>query len=124
MKELLQRWLADHTLFPGVLACGARLPNRDCVVQSHSDQITADQLREIWLALGEVPQQLGALRGETHHLHWAFEHANIHLALRADGVMLGVITPPGHDRPPALAEVVQGFMQLELPVGAMPAAGA
>ena len=111
MKESFQHWLTENSLVPGVLACGVRFPDRSCLSQSHTELLPNERLDQIWQRLSETVTFLNSQRLAPTQLSWTFSESQIHLALRPDGISLGLITAPEASESPALAALVQRFLQ-------------
>jgi len=109
MKDAFKRWLADNTLLPGVLACGVRFPDRESFSQCYSDALKSDQLRDVWQAVADASAQLGAKPAPPQRHRWVFESAHIHVAVRSDGVSLGVLTRPDASAA-AVGAVLESFL--------------
>jgi hypothetical protein len=113
MKEVFQRWLMDNTLVPGVFGCGVRLLDFSCVSQSHTELLAAERLDQVWQRLAETLALLHSQRFAPTQLVWKFEESHICVALRHDGIYLGLITSPEASESPAVAALIERFQQFE-----------
>src|SRR5689334_18127566 len=111
MKESFQRWLTDNTLVPGVFGCGVRFPDYSCLSLSHTEMLAAERLDQVWQRLAETLALLHSQRFAPTQLSWTFEESHIHMAVRADGICLGLITSPEASASPAVAALIERFQQ-------------
>lgn len=112
MKEAFKRWLSESAKTRGVTASGVRFADRDCVSQTRPGGLTADQLRDIWQSVSDVAWHLAPKSAAGQSQRWTFEKAQILVALRADGVMLGVISAAGGDDA-EIAGMLDSFLGFE-----------
>ena len=111
MKEAFQRWLMDNTLVPGVFGCGVRFLDFSCVSLSHTELLTATRLDQVWQRLAETLALLHSQGLMPTQLVWKFEESHLHMALRPDGIFLGLITSPEASESPAVAALIERFQQ-------------
>ena len=111
MKEPFKRWLSEHARARGVHACGVRFPDRECVSHAREDGMTSDQLRDIWHSLADAAAPLASKHAAGQRQRWSFEHARVHVARRADGVMLGVVTGPDAGEG-EIAAMLENFLEM------------
>ncbi len=113
MKEAFQHWLTDNTLIPGVLGCGVRFPDYSCLSQSHVDLLPTERLDLVWQRLAETVAFLDSQHLAPTRVSWAFAGNHIHLALRPDGIHLGLITTPEASESDAIGALVERFLQFD-----------
>ena len=111
MKENFQHWLTDNTLVPGVFGCGVRFPDFSCVSQSHTDMLAVERLDQVWQRLAETLALLQSQKLAPTQLTWTFEESHIQMAVRPDGICLGLITSPEATASPAVAALIERFQQ-------------
>ena len=112
MTDSCQTWIEQRCRLPGILGCGVRLPDRTCFGRSNSKGAPAETLDQAWNQVAEAMTLI-----TQHHLTatralWTFSDGQVHCAVRADGAVLCLITPPStHAYSPALIEKIIGEFQ-------------
>jgi hypothetical protein len=114
MSAAAQKWLAGRAAFPGMLACGMRVPSGEFVCHSLDDTFPAVKLERI---LG----QLAAFRLEAlddklapRWSTWTFDQAQIRFVERADGWHLALVIRAGSEALPAMDPLSREFLSLDL----------
>jgi len=91
MNEALKQWLAARTATPGLLAVGVRASAVLCVCHSVSEKYPADKMEKILHQLAAAQSSLFHNRFAPRWTTWAFEHGQIRMVNRADGLLLGLV---------------------------------
>ncbi len=112
MKEALQALLDRNLPLPGLAACSARLPDRTYVTNCYGDWFAPAQVEQVLSRLALAADSLGYHGIQPVRLCWVFEHARIHLALRADGACLAVFVENRPGTNPRVEGLLEGFVSL------------
>lgn len=113
MKETLKKFVESRLPLEGLAAWGARLPDRTLASQCLNGWFTPRQVEQAVTRLALAAESLNSHGIQPVRLCWVFEHARIHLALRADGACLALFV---ENRPvtssAALGSALAGFMEI------------
>jgi hypothetical protein len=114
MKEKLNQWFASCALASGILGCGVRLPDDTCVSQSFNDNCTRENLDQILQSLGDSLPSFSAHGLAPRWLTWTFEKGQMRVALRPDGLLLGLAIQPNTPAAENLDLLTEEFLTLDL----------
>ena len=114
MKETLKEFVEARLPLAGLVAWGARLPDRTLASQCLNGWFTPKQVEQVVTRLALAAENLNSHGIQPARLCWIFEHARIHLALRADGACLALFMENRPiDSSAALESALEGFMGSE-----------
>jgi hypothetical protein len=117
MNDSTLQWLTTRASAPGMLACGLRQPDGNCVCHSIDETFPPATMEKILphfenLA-ADVFSELTAPRWST----WAFEHGQIRFVKRPDGWCLALIIRAESEASPALDSLSLEFLSAPLENG-------
>jgi hypothetical protein len=117
MKELFNRWLAEHTHIPGVLAAGVRFPDQTSVMQAWSPRFTTQALENALRCMSDAFQVLRINFFANERVRWVYENAYLYAARRDDNIFLGIFTTKGSQSfdPGAIDQLIMEFLALSSP---------
>jgi hypothetical protein len=114
MKEKLNQWFASCALAPGILGCGVRLPDDTCVSQSFNENCPRERLDQALQSLGDSLPSFSAHSLAPRWLTWTFEKGQMRVALRPDGLLLGLAIQPNTPAAENLDLLTEEFLTLDL----------
>src|SRR5262245_21159224 len=85
MSDALREFIEARVPTEGLAAWGAQRADRSCVSKCHKKWLTSGQVEQTVSRLVVAAQNLARHDIEPLRLCWTFQHARVHLALRADG---------------------------------------
>ncbi len=114
MNQMITQWFASCALAPGILGCGIRLTDGTCVSQSFSGICPRERLDQ---ALQTLDESLAAFT--THGLAprwltWTFDLGQLRVALRPDGLLLGLAIQPNSPAAEKIDLLTEEFLALKL----------
>jgi hypothetical protein len=99
-----------------VFACGLRLSNHSCSVQTRHKAYPEAGLNELLQRLSEIIATLRNCRLGSSRLRWVFEHGQIRCAHSADATIAFVVTSNDPGVAPAMEELF-GDLSVTVPAG-------
>ena len=90
MSDALKEFIEARVPREGLAAWGAQRADRTFLSQCYKSWLTSAQVEQTVSRLAIAAQNLAQRDGEPLRLCWTFEHARVHLALRADGFCLAL----------------------------------
>jgi hypothetical protein len=114
MNDTLNQWFANCALTPGILGCGVRLPDGNCMSQSFNDSCPRERLDQSLQSLGDCLSSFPAHGLVPRWLTWTFEQGQLRIALRPDGFLLGLAIQPNSPAAENLDLLTEEFLALNL----------
>jgi hypothetical protein len=114
MNDTLQEWLAAGAITPGMLGCGALLPDRTCLSYSFNETYTREQLNNILHQLAETMASFASNGLASRRLTWTFEQGTVLLVARPDGLLLGLATQLNTEAAKNVDQLAKDFLALDL----------
>jgi hypothetical protein len=114
MNDTLQKWLVSDAIAPGMLGCGALLPDRTCLSYSFNETCTREQLDSMLHQLAETMALLASNGLASRRLTWAFEQGRVLLVARPDGLLLGLATQSNTEAAQNVDRLAADFLKLDL----------
>jgi hypothetical protein len=114
MNKMINQWFASCALAPGTLGCGVRLPDGTCVSQSFNENCPRERLDLALQSLGDSLLSFTAHRLAPRWLTWTFEQGQLRVALRPDGLLLGLAIQPNSPAAENLDLLTEEFLALDL----------
>jgi hypothetical protein len=116
MNSSVEQFLAARLPFPGLVAWGARLPDRTAASQSYVDWLPVSRTEQVLARLILAADSLQYHQIEPVRLCWTFEHLRFRLGLRPDGVCLMLVEQNQRDYSPAAGDsAFDDFAQVMVP---------
>src|SRR5271170_73558 len=112
MNNTINQWFAGCAIVPGILGCGVRLPDGTCVSQSFHDTCTRERLDQALQNLGDSIPSFSAHGLAPRWLTWTFEQGQLRVALRLDGLLLGLAIQPNSPAAENLDLLTEEFLAL------------
>ena len=114
MNNTLNQWFASCALAPGMFGCGVRLPDGTCVSQNFNDNCPRERLDQALQSLGDSLPSFSAHGLAPRWLTWTFEQGQLRVALRPDGLLLGLAVQPNSPAAKNLDLFTEEFLALNL----------
>ncbi len=114
MNHVINQWFASCALAPGILGCGVRLPDGTCVSQSFHDSCPRERLDQTLQNLADSFDSFSAYGLAPRWLTWTFEHGQLRVARRPDGLLLGLALQPNSPAAENLDLRTEEFLALNL----------
>ena len=113
MSAQLQQLLEQQLPQPGEAAWAVRMPDAAVGQETFGDWFSADQVAQVLARLTQAVENLNRHQFEPTRLSWVFEHARLHLAVRADGACLMLIVENRQDVPQTeIGQLLDSFLTL------------
>jgi hypothetical protein len=112
MNEALAHFFEDCTVAPGALGCGARLPDRTCLVRSYAPSCTAESLEKSLHHLADATSLFAGHGLASNLLAWTFATGRLYVAARPDGALFVLVTRADVDAGEFFSEVAGRFFML------------
>ncbi|MBM3824172.1 MAG: hypothetical protein FJ404_15010 [Verrucomicrobia bacterium] len=90
MKQVLNRWIANHARVPGVLACGLHYPDRTVFSQSMNVAYPPIVLDPVWRCLADTFSVFHHHRIPSEFVRWQYQDAHLYAAIRSDNICCGI----------------------------------
>ena len=114
MNNTLQKWLTSDAIVPGMLGCGALLPDRTCLSYSFKDTYPREQLDSMLHQLAETMALFASNGLVPRRLTWTFEQGTVLLVARPDGLLLGLATQLNTEAAKNVDQLAKDFLALDL----------
>jgi hypothetical protein len=114
MNDTLQEWLAAGAMTPGMLGCGALLPDRTCLSYSFNETYTREQLNNMLHQLAETMALFASNSLAPRRLTWMFEQGMVLMVARPDGLLLGLATQFNTEAVQNVDQLAKDFLTLDL----------
>jgi hypothetical protein len=114
MNNALTQWFASCAVVPGILGCGVRQPDGTCVSESFNATCPRERLDQVLQNLGDSVPSFSAHGLAPRWLTWTFEQGKLRVALRPDGVLLGLAIQPNSPAAENLDLLTEEFLAMNL----------
>jgi hypothetical protein len=114
MNKMINQWFASCALAPGILGCGVRLIDGTCVSQSFNAGCPRERLDKVLQSFGDSMSSFPAHGLAPRWMTWTFEHGQLRVALRPDGLLLGLAIQPNSPAAENLDLLTEEFLALDL----------
>ncbi len=114
MNAMINQWFASCALAPGILGCGVRLPDGASVSQSFNEHCPRERLDQALQCLGDSLPSFFTHGLAPRWLTWTFEQGQLRVALRPDGLLLGLAVQPNSPAAENLDLLTEEFLALDL----------
>ena len=114
MNDTLQKWLAAGASAPGMLGCGALLPDHTCLSYSFNETCPREQLDGILHQLAETMAMFVSSSLVPRRLTWRFEQGTILLVARPDNLLLCLATQFNTEAAQNADRLAVDFLKLDL----------
>jgi len=114
MSNTLQKWLTADAVVPGMLGCGALLPDRTWLSYSFKETCPREQLNNILHQLAETMALFASNGLVPRRLTWTFDQGAVLLVVRPDGLLLGLATQFNTEAAQNVDRLVANFLKLDL----------
>lgn len=111
MKQTVENWFHQLPATAGLLACGVRFPDCQCLSRSQSPDLPLSRLEAAWHHLAETLVAIRQHRIFPMRLRWRYERGDLHFAIRNDGILLGLFATE-ELATEFIAGIVEEFLQL------------
>jgi hypothetical protein len=116
MKKTCEDFFAARLPIPGLVGCGARLPDGMVIHQSFAHWLVPIQIRQVTAHLVQTIANLREHEIQPVRMAWVFEHLRVQVRLRSDGACLALFLENRPELQPASVEsVLEEFASLEAP---------
>jgi uncharacterized membrane protein len=105
-----QGWLEKAANYSGVLAGGVCLANQSIAVKSFDESFPEPRLKELLQCLTEVAFGLRSYQLASSRLRWVFEHGQLQVARRPDGVIAVLAMSKDRGAAAAVEELLAEFL--------------
>jgi hypothetical protein len=114
MNNALNQWFASRTPEPGLFGFGVRMPDGTCASQSFHDAYPRENFDETLLGLAETLPVFSQHGLSPRWLTWTYEHGQLRVAMRSDGVLIALAIQPNSRAAGTLDALTEEFLALDL----------
>lgn len=112
MKDRAQQWLVDRALPSGMLGCGLRRPDGQCVCRSLEETCPPGKVERILAQFESLRAAVFKDPPAPRWHTWAFDQGVIRFVERPDGWLLVLVVRTESDALPGLDPLSQEFLSL------------
>jgi hypothetical protein len=114
MNNTLQKWLTADAVAPGMLGCGALLPDHTCLSYSFKETYPREQLDSMLHQLAETMALFASNGLVPRRLTWTFEQGTVLLVARPNGLLLCLATQSNTEAAQNADRLAADFLKLDL----------
>jgi hypothetical protein len=112
MNSELESFLSARLPFAGLVAWGARYPDRTLAQQCFSTRLTPVHVEQAMIQLTAAADNLAGQDLQPIRLYWTFERLRVCLATRRDGAALALLVENRAELRAASEKAIEDFLDL------------